>query len=280
MKLHEEISELEQRFAESPDSRLFLPLADALRRAGELERAVKLCRDGLERFPDFSSARVLLGECLADMGELDEAEGVLRESAQYDDGNRRIADRLAEIARQGSGGIEDMPTADGRDETAVADAGSPEAEPADEAAVPQGTHSAGEMFITHTLGDIYKMQGHERKAYEIYSKLKAEGKSDPEIEGKLRELAERLGERIPGGVKAEAGAGDGVAVAELARAGGGGGRFEERIDTIFHFLLGDSPEHTELDHLAGGSVRTAAPGGSGEFVDMLEEWIDDIRQGK
>lgn len=104
MGLHEEISELEQRFAESPDSRLFLPLADALRRAGELERAVKLCRDGLERFPDFNSARVLLGECLADMGELDEAGGILREIAGQDSGNRRIAERLAEIEQRAAGG--------------------------------------------------------------------------------------------------------------------------------------------------------------------------------
>ncbi|MFC1544560.1 tetratricopeptide repeat protein [Gemmatimonadota bacterium] len=283
MELHEEINELEQRFADSPDSRLFLPLADSLRRAGELERAVKLCRDGLERFPDFGSARVLLGECLTDMGELEQAGRVLEEAALQDGGNRRIAGRLADIARQGGDDAElSSPVEPGSgQEAAVVE---PAGQPSDKGS---GKHKseAGEMFITHTLGDIYKMQGHDRKAFEVYSKLVAEGHADQEVSGKLKEMAERLGENLPGGgqVSAEA---PGETVMQKMRAESGEGRFEERIDTIFHFLLGDSPEHAELEHSSRGSERAGrqsagiVSGGSGEFVDMLEDWIDDIRQGK
>ena len=65
MELEEEITELEKRFAEAPESRLFLPLADALARAGEFERAYDLCRKGLESYPDFTAVRVLMAGCLA-----------------------------------------------------------------------------------------------------------------------------------------------------------------------------------------------------------------------
>lgn len=157
--------------------------------------------------------------------------------------------------------------------------------PAMDTPVQESQQGAGEMFITHTLGDIYKMQGHDRKAFEVYSKLAAEGKSDKEIEQKLRELAGRLGEQVPAETgpvqKAPQPVEDGgVAMPELAGAGGGEGRFEERIDTIFHYLLGDSPEHAELGHSSSVTAGAQAPSGSGEFVDMLEEWLDDIRQGK
>jgi len=98
MGLEEEIRELEKRFAQAPESRLFLPLADALRRAGELERAMKLCREGLERFPDFASARVLLGECLAESGDLEQAEQTLQKLAEEDGENIRVLKGLAALA--------------------------------------------------------------------------------------------------------------------------------------------------------------------------------------
>ena len=264
MGLHEEISELEQRFAESPDSRLFLPLADALRRAGELERAVKLCRDGLERFPDFNSARVLLGECLADMGELDEAGNILRigrSRTAATAGSCRPAGRYRP-GRSGWRGNRYRWPAEKSRRTGKRCAARP-AEPELDAPEPAGQPGAGEMFITHTLGDIYKMQGHERKAFEVYSKLAAEGKADAanrkqaprnwlaawekKFPGKISRRP-RISLRLEGG----------AAVMEMARSESGEGRFEERIDTIFHFLLGDSPEHAELEHSTGVAAGAKA----------------------
>jgi tetratricopeptide (TPR) repeat protein len=287
MGLHEEISELEQRFAESPDSRLFLPLADALRRAGELERAEKLCRDGLERFPDFNSARILLGECLADMGKLEQAGQILSESAELDSGNRRIADRLADIESQKGGGAQpsDTTAETGAPETEAdaVEGGAPEAAEPEEAAPAGDASKSGGMFVTDTLGDIYKLQGHDRKAFEIYSKLAAGGQAGPEVKEKLRELSEKLGKvPIAGDISGDRAEGD--AVLEMARVESGEGRFEERIDTIFHFLLGDSPDHSESERQSSSAAQPVSsntePGDSGEFVDMLEDWIEDIRQEK
>jgi tetratricopeptide (TPR) repeat protein len=307
MGLQEEISELENRFAEAPDSRLFLPLADALSRAGEYERAVKLCREGLERYPDFTSARVLLGECLAELGNVDDAAEVLQAAAEQDPGNRRLMNRLAGIAEQqgdsesaaqwrdkldaavagprkpsgrtaakASAGTAASPEKDRREtvlEEELPPAGAEKQQPVEE----------GRTFISHTLGDIYRMQGHDEKAYEVYSGLLESGKAGPEIRRKLEEVAARLGRREEHGRSA----GEPVAPAEpeqqerqpaaAASAIEGEGRFEERIDAIFHFLLGDTPD-SETAAAPKRSAVQAQPGGEEGFVDMLEHWIGTLRE--
>ena len=228
MELEEEIRELEKRFSEAPDSRLFLPLADALRRAGELERAVKLCREGLERFPDFASARVLLGECLAEIGDLEKAEQTLEKLVAEDSENLRVLKRLAGLAEQkgdkdraralydqlrtleAAGAESDTPPAQPEDEIGLLE---PEGEP------PAGEEAArsepfaeisteepvqrdqavaqdqgpGELFLTHILADIYRFQGHYEQAYEIYSKLVESEKEDHELKRKLEEVTSYLG---------------------------------------------------------------------------------------
>ena len=62
-----EIEKLERRWAENPKGRNFAPLADAYRKAGELDRAIELCQSGLERHPDYVSAHIVYGRCLIDM---------------------------------------------------------------------------------------------------------------------------------------------------------------------------------------------------------------------
>ena len=137
------------------------------------------------------------------------------------------------------------------------------------------------MFITHTLGDIYRMQGHELKALEVYRKLLDEGRGDPELKRKAEELASKLAESEPvskpdepiaKSTESHAGVNDFVAPPA------GDGPFEERIDAIFHFLLGDSPEHVELPAVAVADGKEAKQSGSGDFVDMLEDWIVDLKQ--
>ncbi len=53
------------RLEESP---AFAHVAERFRRAGDLQRAVSLCSDGLRRFPGHVSARVTLGLALSDLG--------------------------------------------------------------------------------------------------------------------------------------------------------------------------------------------------------------------
>src|SRR4029079_18430988 len=70
------------RQAPAEDTPAFGGIAERFRRAGDLDRAIALCRDGLKKFPKQLSARVTLGWSLIDKGLYDEArqelEAVLR----------------------------------------------------------------------------------------------------------------------------------------------------------------------------------------------------------
>jgi tetratricopeptide (TPR) repeat protein len=67
------IQELRRRVQQDPASLSFAPLAEELRRAGQLADAVATCRAGLKRHPEYVSARATLGRALLDQGDLDAA---------------------------------------------------------------------------------------------------------------------------------------------------------------------------------------------------------------
>jgi two-component SAPR family response regulator len=56
-----EVDELKKRLTQNPDSLIFVPLADAYRKAGLLQDAIDVCTKGLEKHPTYMSARVVLG---------------------------------------------------------------------------------------------------------------------------------------------------------------------------------------------------------------------------
>jgi len=78
-----------QRAAE--ESAAFGPVAERFRRAGDLDRAISLCREGLQKFPNTISARVTLGWALLDQGKFDQARVELEQVM------RRAPDNLAAI---------------------------------------------------------------------------------------------------------------------------------------------------------------------------------------
>jgi tetratricopeptide (TPR) repeat protein len=71
------IDELRKRLEKEPGSRLFAQLAEELRKDGELDEAVRVCRDGLQKQPNYPSARMTLGRALFDSGDLSGARGEL-----------------------------------------------------------------------------------------------------------------------------------------------------------------------------------------------------------
>ena len=72
---HPRIEELRRRVRKDPASIAFAQLAEELRRVGDFEEAVRVCRTGLEHHPAYLSARVTLGRALMELGRLDEAQG-------------------------------------------------------------------------------------------------------------------------------------------------------------------------------------------------------------
>lgn len=69
------IDELRKRLEKEPGSRLFAQLAEELRKEGEFEEAIRVCRDGLQTHPAYPSARMTLGRALLDTGDLAGARG-------------------------------------------------------------------------------------------------------------------------------------------------------------------------------------------------------------
>ena len=286
MSLEEEIKELEKRFSEAPDSRLFLPLADALRSAGELQRAVKLCREGLERFPDFTSARVLLGECLAELGELAQAEETFERLRQEDRENFLVIRKMASLAERRGDPVKAEALYKEAAGFSAVESGDLEASVAEKLAAPDG--EPGEIFLTHTLADIYRLQGHYDQAHGIYRKLLDRDPENRELQKKLEEVESCFqagAEPEPG--KASAAetetSPDGALSEKIVKPRTAGSMpadepIEERIDAIFRFLLGDrsAPDN----YSAAEEIPGAAPDDPAAYVDMLDDWITGLREAE
>ena len=68
------IEDLRRRVQKDPASIAFAQLAEELRRAGQFQEAVDICRAGLDIHPGYLSARVTLGRALVELNQLDEAQ--------------------------------------------------------------------------------------------------------------------------------------------------------------------------------------------------------------
>lgn len=73
MATNARIDDLRRRLDKEPGSRLFAQLAEELRKAGELDEAISVARDGLAKHPAYASARMTLGRALFDLGDLQAA---------------------------------------------------------------------------------------------------------------------------------------------------------------------------------------------------------------
>lgn len=100
-ELAAEVQKLERYHAENPQGRYFVPLANAYRKMGALDQAEALLREGLRRHPDYLSAHIVLGRCLADGGAVDAAVSEFRYVLSVDPQNLIALRSLGEMASEG-----------------------------------------------------------------------------------------------------------------------------------------------------------------------------------
>ncbi|MGH7442444.1 MAG: tetratricopeptide repeat protein, partial [bacterium] len=101
-KEEDELRDLERKWAQNPDSMIFVQLADAYRRSGNLERSVESCLKGLARHPTYATARIILGRDYFDLGKWDEAAAEFRRVEAVDADNILVHRMMGQIAlRQG-----------------------------------------------------------------------------------------------------------------------------------------------------------------------------------
>jgi len=78
------IRRYEERIAKDPSSLGFALLADLYRKAGRVDNAIAVCRDGLLRHPHYATARLILAKALISRGDfnaaLTEIQAILRVS--------------------------------------------------------------------------------------------------------------------------------------------------------------------------------------------------------
>ncbi|WP_306519457.1 hypothetical protein [Gemmatimonas sp.] len=93
------IEELRKKVDENP-RRYFAPLANELRKAGELTQAIALCREHLPKQPGHMSGHIVFGQALFEIGALDEARGVFEQALALDPENCIALHHLGHTARQ------------------------------------------------------------------------------------------------------------------------------------------------------------------------------------
>lgn len=101
LSTRDEIAKLQEEYAKNPEGRLFVHLAEAYRKSGELERARDLLLQGLQNHADYVSARIVLAEVQGELGADEEAQEAWEKVLELD-GESEVALRgLAELAARG-----------------------------------------------------------------------------------------------------------------------------------------------------------------------------------
>ena len=99
------VDDLRRRLEADPGSRLFAQLAEQLRKDGDVEEAIGVARAGLEKHPNYPSARLTLGRALLDSGDAVAARAEL-ETAVRDAPDNILASRLLGEALETLGDLE------------------------------------------------------------------------------------------------------------------------------------------------------------------------------
>ncbi|MDY0108868.1 MAG: tetratricopeptide repeat protein [Candidatus Krumholzibacteria bacterium] len=185
--LAQQIAHFESRLQADPASRVFLPLADLYRRAGELERARQLLSEGLANDPDFLSARTALGEVLMLLGQATAArielqavlardpDNLLALRLLVDDATARqewplacsLGERLLRLQPEVPAirkALRDARSKLGQNDAATAPPRGPDAGAS-------GLLKVGSGFETPTLADLYRRQGYPEKARAILQRI-------------------------------------------------------------------------------------------------------------
>src|SRR5688572_11078007 len=95
------IDELEKKFSENA-RRYFAPLANEYRKAGDLDRAIEICRAHLPQQPGHMSGHIVYGQALYESRQLDEAKTVFEAALALDPENLIALRHLGDIARDSS----------------------------------------------------------------------------------------------------------------------------------------------------------------------------------
>jgi predicted Zn-dependent protease len=91
------IKRLKERLRQNPDTKLFLSLAEEMRKRDKMDEAIAILVDGIKRNPDFVAARLTLGRWYLSCNMFSEAKKEFLEVLAKSPQNIHVRERLAEV---------------------------------------------------------------------------------------------------------------------------------------------------------------------------------------
>jgi len=96
-EIDDRIEKCQKILEADPSSQIFAALAEACRKNGDLEKAFRICQNGLKIHPDYGSAHVIMAKINLDRGLYDWAEIEVEKAAKNDGYTRTVEMLQAEI---------------------------------------------------------------------------------------------------------------------------------------------------------------------------------------
>ena len=194
----------EERLARDPASLAFAQLADLYRKAGRTRDAVALCRNGLTRYPHYTTARLILAKALVADGQLApaqaELEAILEVSPKDVQSHRLVAEvqrrlgHIDEAVRHLEAAIALDPSDRESQGLLALLRGS---EPAAGGAIGLARVLSDDTFATVTFGALCLEQGCVEEAAQIFTRILRKNPDHREarekLEGALRARQRRKG---------------------------------------------------------------------------------------
>jgi tetratricopeptide (TPR) repeat protein len=94
------VAKLEKAYSQNPDAPLFARLADLYLHRGMVYRALSLCEEGCERFPDYTTGHMILSKCYEAQDKMEEARMTLARALRLDPVNPGGFVRLSRIYQE------------------------------------------------------------------------------------------------------------------------------------------------------------------------------------
>jgi tetratricopeptide (TPR) repeat protein len=92
-----EIAKLVERISKDPKSKLFVPLAEEYKKAGDIEKSIHVLMEGLKNNPGYVTARSFLGRLLFDKGDMAGAQREFEEVAKSIPDNLMAQHKLGDL---------------------------------------------------------------------------------------------------------------------------------------------------------------------------------------
>ena len=209
----EDIERLKEKVNNEPNSKLFILLAEEYKNAGMLDEAVNVLTGGIEKQPEYMSARVSLGKIYLERGMLDEAKAEFEKVVHTIPENLYAHKKLAEIyTALGKSDIaveefKEVLKLNPLDEcalTSLADIEKgyqfePKAQTTEKVEEPPRAEQEPAPLLSLTDADAYIFQGNYTAAIDIYKKLLAIEPYNMQVLQRIEELKALL--KVLGGDK-------------------------------------------------------------------------------